>query len=232
MPESDSHEKLRLEFNRWADTGAGEGMEEEHLPITLPALARMRLAPDENILDVGCGTGWLARLLSERAQQGRVVGMNISDEMVRHARRNCVDLENAMFIIGGVDQIPWDANFFTRAISVESAYYWPDPAQALNEIFRVLHEGGSAWILINYYLENIHTHQWGELFGIPAQLLSAAQWAAVFRDAGFVDVAHEQIPDPTPAPESYTGKWFRDAAQIKGFREIGALLIWGTKPIL
>ena len=29
-------ETLREEFNRWAEAGRGEGMEQEHLPITLP----------------------------------------------------------------------------------------------------------------------------------------------------------------------------------------------------
>ena len=132
-------------------------MEEDHLPLVLPVLDQMHLAPDDNVLDVGCGAGWLSRLLSERVPEGRVVGMDISDEMVRRARKNYVALDNTMFVIGGVDEIPWDANFFTHAISVESAYYWPDPARGLREIFRVVREGGSAWILINYYLENPHS---------------------------------------------------------------------------
>ena len=139
----------------------------------------MKLTPDDNVLDVGCGAGWLARLLSERVPEGRVVGMDISDEMVRRARRNYVALDNTMFVIGGVDEIPWDANFFTRAISVESAYYWPDPARGLREIFRVLREGGSAWILINYYRDNPHCHQWAEQF---ADSRSPAERRGVGRD--------------------------------------------------
>jgi SAM-dependent methyltransferase len=229
MSETDSNEKLREEFNRWADAGMGEGMEEDHLPITLPVLDLMNLAPDDNVLDVGCGAGWLSRLVSERVPEGRVIGMDISDEMVRRARKKYVTLENTMFVIGGVDEIPWDANFFTRAISVESAYYWPDPARGLREIFRVLREGGSAWVLINYYRENLHTHQWAEQFATPAHLLAAEEWADLFRDAGFSEIAHRQIPDPTPAPETYTGRWFRDAAQLRAFREVGALLVYGVK---
>ena len=229
MPETDSNEKLREEFNRWADAGMGEEMEESHLPITLPVLDLMKLAPDDNVLDVGCGAGWLSRLLSERVPEGRVVGMDISDEMVRRARRNYVALDNTMFVIGGVDEIPWDANFFTHAISVESAYYWPDPARGLREIFRVLREGGSSWILINYYRENQDCHQWAEQFKTPAHMLGAEEWAALFRNAGLSDVAYRQIPDPTPAPETYTGRWFRDAAQLRAFRETGALLVHGMK---
>src|SRR5579862_2355878 len=183
------NERLREEFNRWAEAGRGEGMEEDHLPIVLPVLDQMNLARDENVLDVGSGAGWLVRLIAERVPEGRVIGMDISDEMVRRARRNYVAVENAMFVVGGVDAIPWDANFFTHAISVESAYYWPDPARGFQEIFRVLREGGSAWILINYYLENTHSHQWAASFKIPAHLLGAGEWAALFRDAGFSEIA-------------------------------------------
>jgi len=230
MPlDAESNEALRIEFNRWAEAGRGEGMEEDHLPIVLPVLDQMQLARDENVLDVGSGAGWLVRMIAERVPEGRVVGMDISDEMIRRARRNYVDLENAMFIVGNAEEIPWDANFFTHAISVESAYYWPEPARGLKEIFRVLREGGMAWVSINYYGENPHSYQWREHFAIPANLLSAHEWEALFREAGFRDVSHRQIPDPTPAPETYQGRWFKDAAQLRAFREIGALLIRGTK---
>src|ERR1700739_3165445 len=101
MQEPDSDKTLREEFTRWAEAGRGEGMEEDHLPIALPVLDRMKLAPDDNVLDVGCGAGWLVRMIAERVPDGRVIGMDISDEMVRRARRNYVAVENAMFVIGG-----------------------------------------------------------------------------------------------------------------------------------
>jgi SAM-dependent methyltransferase len=229
MPDPTAAEYLRTEFNRWAEAGKGEGMEEDHLPIALPMLAKMTLRADENILDVGCGAGWLVRLIAREVTEGRIVGMDISDEMIRHARRVCADVENALFIVGASEEIPWEPNFFTRAVSVESSYYWPDPARGIREIFRVLHEGGEAWILINYYRDNPYCHQWGALLSIRAKLLSTEEWAALFRDAGFVDVAHERVVDPTPAPEVYTGRWFRDAAELAAFRREGALLIRGTK---
>lgn len=230
MQRTTENQQLRDEFNRWAEAGRGEGMEEDHLPITLPVLDRMRLDAGDSVLDVGCGAGWLLRLLAERVTEGRVVGLDVSDEMVRHARRNCAHLPQVMAVPGAVEEIPWENAFFTRVISVESAYYWPSPAAGLREIFRVLRPGGSAWILINYYRDNPHCHQWGPLLTIPTHLLSTEEWAIFFRDAGFRDIEHTRVPDPTPTPAQYTGRWFRDAAQLAAFRAEGALLIQGVRP--
>ena len=229
MTKSRTDENLREEFNRWAESGKGESMEHEHWPITKPALGLMQIEPTDNILDLGCGAGWLSRILAHRVVQGRVVGMDISDEMIQHAREASVANENLVFVVGSVDEIPWEANFFTRVISVESSYYWPDPAKGIREIYRVLAEGGSAWILINYYRDNPYSHQWGEKLAVPTHLLSANEWEKMFRDAGFPEVAHRLIPDPTPNPDVYTGRWFRDAKELADFRAIGALLVYGSK---
>jgi len=161
--------------------------------------------------------------------EGRVVGMDISDEMIRHARRASVDFDNLMFVAGEVAQIPWQPNFFSHVISVESSYYWPDPAAGIKDICRVLGDGGSAWMLINYYRDNPHCHQWGSLLAVPTHLFSVDEWSQLFRDAGFTNVTHERIVDRSPSPEVYTGRWFGDAEQLRAFKKEGALLLSGTK---
>jgi SAM-dependent methyltransferase len=231
MSQIEANETLRKEFNTWADAGKGESMEQEHRPIVEPMLAKMRFAPAETILDVGSGGGWLVRELASRVPQGRATGMDLSDEMVNRARDNSGAFRNTEFIVGSVDAIPRAANSFDKVVSVESSYYWPDPAAGIREIFRVLRPGGgSAWILINYYRDNPYCHQWAKLISIPMHLLSGDEWAQLFRSAGFTEVDHSRIVDPTPAPETYTGRWFRDAAELAAFRREGALLVHGTKP--
>jgi SAM-dependent methyltransferase len=222
-------ETLREEFNRWAEAGRGDDMEQDHLPITLPVLEKMRLAPTDNVLDLGCGAGWLSRRISKLVPEGRVVGMDLSDEMIRVARRASVDHDNILFVAGEVSGIPWEPNFFNHAVSVESAYYWPNPAVGAKEIYRVLRPGGAAWILINYYRDNPHSHQWGALLAVPTHLLSAAEWVEMCRTAGFTEASHERIGDPSPTPETYSGRWFRDAAQLRAFKAEGALLVHAQK---
>lgn len=224
MSASASERQIREEFNRWAEAGRGEEMEEHHLPVVEPALALMNLQPADRVLDVGCGAGWLARRIAAQVPQGRVVGIDVSDGMVRRAQRANVQFTHVTLLRGAVEQIPWEDGFFSQIISVESAYYWPEPARGLREIFRVTASGGAAWILINYYRDNPYSHQWGPILPIPTHLLSAEEWGGHLRAAGFVEVTHCTIPDASPTPEVCTGQWFRDAHEMRKFKEAGALL--------
>ena len=222
--------KVRNEFDEWAKAGRGEEMEDHHLPITAPVLPLMSIKPTDRVLDLGCGSGWLSRRIVRLVPEGSVVGVDIAEEMLHRARAASSGYANLNFMEGSADRIPCDDRSFDKIISVESAYYWPDPAASVREMFRVLDAGGSAWILINYYLENPHSQQWGPILGIPTRRLSTEQWMGFYRDAGFVDVGHRQIPDPTPVPDQYTGRWFRDAEQMRAFHQVGALLVHGTRP--
>ncbi len=222
--------KVRNEFDEWAKAGRGEEMADHHLPITEPVLPLMDLKPNDRVLDLGCGSGWLSRRIARRVPEGRVVGVDIAKEMLHRACAASSGYANLTFNEGTADRIPCDDRSFDKIISVESAYYWPDPAASVREMFRVLDAGGSAWILINFYLENPHSHQWGPLLGVPTRLLSTEQWMRFYREAGFVDVRHRQIPDPTPVPDQYSGRWFQDAEQMRNFHQVGALLVHGTRP--
>jgi len=230
MPNSEPEDQLREEFNRWAEAGRGEKMEKSHLPIVAPMLALMDLQPADRVLDVGCGSGWLVRQLAARVPTGLAVGIDVSDEMVRRAQLASAGVPNARFLHGTAEEIPATSDSFTKVISVESAYYWHDAARGLGEIFRVLQPAGSSWILINYYFDNPDCHQWKQLFGIPTSLLSAAEWKDLFRTAGYCDVHDRRIPDPSPTPEDYNGRWYRDGAQMRRSKAEGALLVTGVKP--
>src|SRR5579862_9518020 len=103
---------LREEFNRWAQAGRGEEMEESHLPIVVPMLGMMEIRPSDRILDLGCGSGWLVRRLGSILPEGSATGIDVSDEMVRRARAAGRDLLNVSFLHGTAEDIPAAANSF------------------------------------------------------------------------------------------------------------------------
>ena len=230
MTDSPSESRVREEFNQWAEAGRGEEMEDHHLPIVAPVLPLMDLKPGDFVLDLGCGSGWLCRRIARLVPKGHVLGVDIAAEMLRRAEAASRQYSNLNFKEGAADRIPCESDSVDKIISVESSYYWPDPEAGVREMFRVLRQGGSAWILINYYVENPHSHQWGPIVNLSTHLLSISDWMAFYSSAGFKNIQQRQIPDPTPVPDNYSGRWFRDAEQMRKFHEIGALLVYGTKP--
>src|SRR5512134_174701 len=92
-------EKLRVEFNEWAREGKGDSMERGHRPVGEKAIARMRVPAGAQVLDVGCGSGWAARLLAKQAGEGHVIGIDVSDEMISVAREQSINVANLEFQI-------------------------------------------------------------------------------------------------------------------------------------
>ncbi|HYK48209.1 MAG TPA: methyltransferase domain-containing protein [Terriglobales bacterium] len=230
-------EKLQHEFNRWAEAGEGEKMQNHHLDITEKTLRLMDLRPGERVLDLGCGSGWATRLLSRLVGDGpegfgQVVGLDVSDEMIRQARAASKDFENILYVWGSAQQIPWEENFFDKVLSVESFYYYPDQDRALAELFRVMAPHGRLYVLINLYKDNPYSLQWVDKLKVPVHVRSAEEYVELLRKHAFENVGSRHIPDDTPTPDDYQTKSFDSLNDLRAFKKIGALLLMASKPDL
>ena len=228
-------DNLQQEFNRWAEAGEGPKMEQHHLDITEKTIRRLSLRPGERVLDLGCGSGWATRLLARIVGEGpegfgQVVGVDVSDEMIRVARTESKDFENVMYVWGSATQIPWEENFFDKVLSVESFYYYPDQERALAELFRVMAPKGRLFILINLYKDNPYSLQWVDKLKVPVHVRSAAEYVELLKGHAFENVEYAQIPDDTPTPDDYVTKSFRSLADLRAFKQTGALLLMASKP--
>jgi len=235
VPSSD--ERLQQEFNRWAAAGEGPKMEQHHLDITEKTLRQMGLRPGERVLDLGCGSGWATRLLARLVADGpegfgQVVGVDVSDEMIRLARTASKDFDNILYVWGSAQQIPWEENFFDKMLSVESFYYYADQDRALSEIFRVMAPRGQIFILINLYKDNPYSLQWVDKLKVPVHVRSSAEYVELLQKHAFEKVGARQIPDDTPTPDDYQTKSFNSLDDLKAFKRTGALLLSASKPDL
>lgn len=61
-------------------------------------LARLALRGDEIVLDAGCGTGRVTRLLAERVPRGRVIAVDAAPSMVARAREALADLDRRVTV--------------------------------------------------------------------------------------------------------------------------------------
>ena len=161
---------------------------------------------------------------------GQVIGLDVSDEMIRRARAGSTSYDNLMFVIGSAQQIPWEENFFDKVLSVESFYYYADQDRALAELFRVMAPHGELFILINLYKDNHYSLRWVDELKVPVQARSEQEYITLLKAHTFEDVRAVRVPDLTPTPEEYSGKWFNNAEELREFKRIGALLLMARKP--
>ncbi|ROR26309.1 methyltransferase family protein [Mobilisporobacter senegalensis] len=100
--------------------------------------------PQEKILDVGFGNGYLINKLAKHSQS-QFYGIEISEDMVELARKrnhkfiqgNRMHLEK-----GNVLNMDYRNDFFDGVYTVNTIYFWSDIDRGLSEIKRVLKPGG------------------------------------------------------------------------------------------
>lgn len=95
-------------------------------------------------LDVGTGTGEIAFLLSERAVEGQVVGLDITPAMLDLARKKMTDLDisNVDFVVGDALDIQMPDGSFDAVTSGYMLRNVTDISKAVSEMYRVLRPGG------------------------------------------------------------------------------------------
>lgn len=90
------------------------------------------------ILDIGCGTGKLARDMKLSFPQSLVFGLDISPQMVRHADSKGIDS-----LVGNALHLPFQEESIDLIVS-NAVYQWVIPLeQAFQEALRILRRGGN-----------------------------------------------------------------------------------------
>jgi trans-aconitate 2-methyltransferase len=106
-------------------------------------LADLELRGDECVLDAGCGTGKLTRLLLENLPRGRVIGLDLSRNMVFHAQQNMApDFGlRAGFVAADLLALPFN-NSFDGIFSTASFHWVLDHDSLFRGLYAALKPGG------------------------------------------------------------------------------------------
>lgn len=93
------------------------------------------------ILDLGCGTGFVARALAQRFRGARVVGLDLSPAMVEQANARRGRWSRCRYVCADAERLPLASGSMDLVVS-NLALQWCDAATAFAEIARVLRPGG------------------------------------------------------------------------------------------
>jgi SAM-dependent methyltransferase len=111
--------------------------------LTSALLARMKLAADAYILDVGCGTGASSLQLLRALPQSRVWGLDNSSAMLEAAREGIGESERLMFVEGDASKLAELFGFQFDAILYNAAIFLiPDYHESLKQARSLLKAGG------------------------------------------------------------------------------------------
>ncbi len=151
MPPGSCRRPVAWHYARVVDWGAGnyERTAAELEPVARTVVEQAELVPDEDVVDLACGTGNAALLAA--ACGTRVVGVDSARRLLdvaqhrAHAQGIELDLRQ-----GDLLSLPVADAAVDVVLSVFGVIFAPDPARALREVARILRPGGrallSAWV--------------------------------------------------------------------------------------
>ena len=94
------------------------------------------------VLDIGCGTGYLLRLLARQWSQAReLAGIDPARSMIEAAAGSARD-ERLRFSVGAAERLPYPDSSFDLIVSTTSFDHWSDQQAGVRECARVLMPGG------------------------------------------------------------------------------------------
>ncbi|HYI22413.1 MAG TPA: arsenite methyltransferase [Candidatus Limnocylindrales bacterium] len=168
-------------------------------------VAVAELREGERVLDLGSGGG-IDVLLSARrvGPNGRVFGLDMTDEMLALAQRNAAEagVDNVEFLKGYIEAVPLPAASVDVVISNCVINLAADKERVFAEIARVLRPGGRVGvsdIVAEDALSAEERAERGSYVGCIAGALSFAEYESGLLAAGLVDVSI------TPTHEATTG---------------------------
>ena len=227
------HEHLAKTFDTWAQNGRGDRMEVGHGDVVGQVVPQLEIGAGDQVLDLGCGTGWATRMLAKAAPGAGAVGVDISPEMVKRAEELHSFTIRARYEVAAFEELGLADEAFTHVFSMEAIYYAPDLGKALAEAFRVLKPGGRIDLVVDFYKENGPTAGWADTVGAPMLFLSEAEWTEHLAAAGFEAAETRRVIDSRGAGDQgdfEPSASFPDWDTWVAFREAGSLWLHAKKP--
>lgn len=178
-------------FSQWALIGKDEGMERGHAASVkaMLELAIPKLNDGFSAIDLGCGNGWVTRMLSELGA-GHSEGVDGSNEMINKATSKDSNHKYSQGLLP--DWSP--GRRFDLVHTMEFLYYLDDPAGMLSIIHdEWLEENGILVAGVDHYLEHEESLTWPEHVGVHMTTLSIDDWKSAMDNAGFKDVEIHQV---------------------------------------
>ncbi len=195
-----------------------------------------RIHPGETVLDLGSGAGLDLFLASEMTgPRGKVIGVDMTDEMLATAAENLKGIGNVTLVKGYIEEMPLEDDSVDVVISNCVINLSPDKGKVLKEAFRVLRPGGRFCVSDTVFIRPVSEQGARNLAawsGCISGALLEEEYAAKMKAAGFehVEVRRSKVYQ---VPENVADMFFPDISEEERREINGALasaIVMGKKP--
>ncbi len=198
-----------------------------------PQLRAAGVEAGTRVLDVACGTGFIAAAATSRG--AKAVGVDFAPSMVAEARKKFPATE---FLEGDAEALPFDGGTFDAVICAFAIMQLPDPDRAIGEALRVLRPGG------RYVLTMWSSPERHEFFGLVQGAIKThgsldvplppapptfrfgdpKECARTLSMAGFVDPEVTELPLvwEAPSPQAFIDLVYRSTVRTAMLMELQA----------
>lgn len=122
----------------------GEMMNATNISMTLESIKTLVIDDGQHILEIGHGNARHLKSIMSLAKNLRYTGIDISETMHNEARKLNKEFENqADFVLYEGRKLPFQDGTFNKIFTVNTVYFWENPVEFLNEIYRVLKDDGT-----------------------------------------------------------------------------------------
>jgi ubiquinone/menaquinone biosynthesis C-methylase UbiE len=169
-------------------------MNKSHSKLTDWGLQQISIEKQHTILDVGCGGGRTVSKLAAVATQGKVYGVDYSEESVAATKKmnaQGIELGRVEVRHGSVSELPFADGMFDLVTGVETHFWWPNLPGDMREVFRVVKPGGMCILIAEVYKgANTLVSRLAEKYASRTgmMLLSVEEHRELFTNAGFSEV--------------------------------------------
>lgn len=142
-------------------------MNKVNKPMYTKSLNLLAFDTKDTVLEIGIGNGKFLNSIAEKVPNGLVIGIDILPTMVfvsRFFNYKLIQKNKVQILKSGVENLKIEKNTVDKILSINTIYFWKNPDQIMNELYRILKPKGKLLLAFNSKKEMVKSRYNPEIF--------------------------------------------------------------------
>lgn len=145
---------------------------------------------NSKILDVGCGTGNLLKVLEDEYENLKLYGIDISEKMLEIARKK---LKNAKIKLEAAEKLSFKKNYFDYVFSIDAFQLYYNQDIVMRNFYRILKKNGEL-VIVDFSFGIFFNKIFNKIEpGNSGGMHTALEFKELFKEHKFKDVRQKRL---------------------------------------